>query len=263
VSELADQRLEVAELQQWQRNRLKAVEAEQVKLMQAHYADAIPLELLKTEQARLGAERGQLEAALRVSLADDQRLRANAEAAVKLLQNCHQAYRRMGGRERRLMNQAFFEKVWVTEDGIVAWEYAEPFATLMRRHGASEPHVIVEYKSSLQSEADDGLETDLNREITRRSPGRWARAYLSPCLKQNNLAEREGFEPSDPVTQVNSLAVNPIRPLSHLSRLQSLGHPAAAHWRRYTNENILVNDAKSRLVIRSTATRQGGREREE
>ena len=31
-------------------------------------------------------------------------------------------------------------------------------------------------------------------------------------------AEREGFEPSDPVSQVNSLAVSPIRPLSHLSR---------------------------------------------
>src|SRR5664280_1008763 len=30
-------------------------------------------------------------------------------------------------------------------------------------------------------------------------------------------AEREGFDPSDPVTQVNSLAVSPIRPLSHLS----------------------------------------------
>ncbi len=30
-------------------------------------------------------------------------------------------------------------------------------------------------------------------------------------------AEREGFEPSDPVTQVKSLAVTPIRPLSHLS----------------------------------------------
>ena len=42
-------------------------------------------------------------------------------------------------------------------------------------------------------------------------------------------AEREGFEPSDPVTQVNSLAVNPIRPLSHLSRGASLGHPGTRH----------------------------------
>ena len=35
-------------------------------------------------------------------------------------------------------------------------------------------------------------------------------------------AEREGFEPSDPVSQVNSLAVSPIRPLSHLSKRSDL-----------------------------------------
>ena len=35
--------------------------------------------------------------------------------------------------------------------------------------------------------------------------------------KRHDGAEREGFEPSDPVSQVNSLAVSPIRPLSHLS----------------------------------------------
>ena len=34
---------------------------------------------------------------------------------------------------------------------------------------------------------------------------------------KTSRAEREGFEPSDPVSQVNSLAVSPIRPLSHLS----------------------------------------------
>ena len=42
-----------------------------------------------------------------------------------------------------------------------------------------------------------------------------------PLNWQNDVimttAEREGFEPSDPVSQVNSLAVSPIRPLSHLS----------------------------------------------
>ena len=37
-------------------------------------------------------------------------------------------------------------------------------------------------------------------------------------MKTSN-AEEEGFEPSDPVSQVNSLAVSPIRPLSHLSSL--------------------------------------------
>ncbi len=31
------------------------------------------------------------------------------------------------------------------------------------------------------------------------------------------FAEKEGFEPSDQVSPVNSLAVSPIRPLSHFS----------------------------------------------
>ena len=34
---------------------------------------------------------------------------------------------------------------------------------------------------------------------------------------QGQIAEREGFEPSDGLYPVNSLAVSPIRPLSHLS----------------------------------------------
>ncbi len=33
----------------------------------------------------------------------------------------------------------------------------------------------------------------------------------------SQLAEKEGFEPSDPVSQVPSLAVRSIRPLSHFS----------------------------------------------
>ena len=41
-------------------------------------------------------------------------------------------------------------------------------------------------------------------------------------VKQPCVAEKEGFEPSDPVSQVNSLAVSPIRPLSHFS---TLGEP--------------------------------------
>jgi site-specific DNA recombinase len=200
ISELAEHRHELAELQQWQQNRLKALEAEQLKLMQAHYADAVPLELLKSEQSRLDSERSQLEGALRESIVGQQQLQKNADAAVRLLKNCHRTYEQMKQRERRMMNQAFFKRIWVTEDGIAGWEYNEPFATLMRRHGASEPHVITEYQRSPQSEADDRLETFLNQEITRRSPGRWARAYLSPCLKQNNLAEGVGFEPTEACT---------------------------------------------------------------
>lgn len=39
-------------------------------------------------------------------------------------------------RDRHLMNQAFFNKVWVTGDGVVGWDYNQPFAMLMEAHGA-------------------------------------------------------------------------------------------------------------------------------
>ena len=51
-----------------------------------------------------------------------------------------------------------------------------------------------------------------------RESGRQIRGLRRQPIGGTALAaEREGFEPSDPVTQVNSLAVSPIRPLSHLS----------------------------------------------
>jgi site-specific DNA recombinase len=196
LQELADQQEDLAHRHQRQRNRLKLIEAEQGKLMQAHYADAIPLDLLKAEQSRLTAERIELEGALQGTSASEARLRDTVEVAVALLQNCNRSYDGMRARERRLMNQAFFKRVWVTEEGVVAWDYNEPFATLMRRHGIPEPHLIVEYSSTPQTEADDNLEAELDREITRRSPGRWTRAYLCQGLKQTNLAERVGFEPT-------------------------------------------------------------------
>jgi hypothetical protein len=53
---------------------------------------------------------------------------------------------------------------------------------------------------------------------TYGKPGTHQARDLSPVSATGPTAEREGFEPSDPVSQVNSLAVSPIRPLSHLSK---------------------------------------------
>jgi hypothetical protein len=146
---------------------------------------------------------------LKVTIANEGRLQANTDAAVGLLRNCHRAYERMKGRERRLMNQAFFKRVWVTEEGVVGWEYNEPFGTLMGRHGAPGPQVVIEYHRSPQSAADDDLEAALNREITRRSPGRWARAYLCRGLKQNDLAERVGWLSNPPDSFDRLLGLDP------------------------------------------------------
>jgi hypothetical protein len=71
-------------------------------------------------------------------------------------------------------------------------------------------------------------------------------------------AEREGFEPSDPVTQVNSLAVNPIRPLSHLSLPPSLGHRATPYRRPLQMRNVLFKVPKLARDATRSASRLGG-----
>ena len=58
-------------------------------------------------------------------------------------------------------------------------------------------------------------------------------------------AEREGFEPSDPVTQVNSLAVSPIRPLSHLSGCRS-----EALYSLTDSRHVLISPSSDSLVCK-------------
>ena len=130
------------------RLRLKALDAERQRLMQAHYADAVPLDLLKAEQQRIGDEMVYLQGALVVSEATSEQLERTIREAVARARNCHGAYTEAGPRVRRLINQAFFRKVWVKEDGVVAWELNEPFATLLRAHKVPEPIVVGTYETS-------------------------------------------------------------------------------------------------------------------
>lgn len=139
LDELADQRADTDRKRKQHTKKLQLLKAERHKLLQAHYADAVPVDLLKSEQERITAELAGVQAALKVTIANAERLQTTANNAVHWLNTCQRAYEEMSHHERRLMNQAFFTKVWVTEDGVVGWEYNQPFASLMRKHQAREP----------------------------------------------------------------------------------------------------------------------------
>jgi site-specific DNA recombinase len=196
LEELAAEQAGAGRKRDRQEHRLKRLEAERHKLLQAHYADAIPLDLLKTEQARISDEIARLKEAVVVAETTVERLQATVDMAVAYANDCYQSYVGASDKVRRTMNQAFFKAVWVTEDGVAGWEYNEPFATLMRAHGSKEPILTIEYKPSPGSKADDAFQTDSDQPLYRRSPGRWARASCCQGLKQSNLAERVGFEPT-------------------------------------------------------------------
>ena len=171
--------------------RIKQLEDERTKLLQAHYAGAVPLDLLGQEQERIGRELNSLQAQALAVNGSVERIEGHVAAAVALASDCHTAYDQSKPQGRRLMNEAFFKRVWVTEEGVVGWEYNQPFEALMTRHG--KPALMVAPEVAGDTIPYDG---DLRSAYQRRGPGRMTRSLPLLGSKERHLAESVGFEPT-------------------------------------------------------------------
>jgi site-specific DNA recombinase len=114
-----------------QGRRIKRLRSEQKKLLDAHYAGAVPLDLLKSEQTRISAELLWAEGRLETVNRDFERVQDNLRRTLHLAGNCRAAYGDAGPEIRRLFNQAFFRRLLIDEDCGVTGELAEPFDTLL------------------------------------------------------------------------------------------------------------------------------------
>ncbi len=112
------------------RNRL---ESEQTKLVQAHYADAIPLTVLKREQDRVLAELDQVNRRIDAHHGEYADARVHLDDALDLLANCADIYARCDDANRRLCNQAFFTRIYLEDDDgeQLRVEHARPFDMLL------------------------------------------------------------------------------------------------------------------------------------
>lgn len=116
--------------EQLQRQRL-LLQDERTKLLQAHYAGAVPLDLLQVEQARIAEHLDQVQARLTGVAAVQNAVNLNLEAALKLCHNAQAAYRQANTTERRLFNQAFFNRLYITDEYDVEADLTEPFDVLL------------------------------------------------------------------------------------------------------------------------------------
>lgn len=107
------------------------LEGEQDRLMQAHYADAIPLTVLKREQDRITGELDKVTRRIDAHYGDYADARAHLDDALGLLANCADIYTRCDDTNRRLCNQAFFTKVFIDEDNELRAEHNRPFEMLL------------------------------------------------------------------------------------------------------------------------------------
>ena len=99
------------------------IEDRRRRLLHAHYEGAVPLDLLKEEQAELSTELSQIERQLAAYQADAAEVRQHLTQALDLLEDCHRLYTAAPAHLKKLLNQVFFQRVLVNpavdEDGRV------------------------------------------------------------------------------------------------------------------------------------------------
>ena len=115
-----------------------ALAAQRQKLLDAHYAGAIPLDLLKTEQDRIAIQLAGIDQQLTGADQNYEQARQTLADCLDLTRDCHTAYLQATDPTRRLFNQAFFTKIYIDEDNdtrqrTVRVDYNQPFGELLSR----------------------------------------------------------------------------------------------------------------------------------
>jgi site-specific DNA recombinase len=124
IAELAAQKITDAEAV------LTRLDREERKLLNAHYADSVSESLFANEQARISRERiGATKTIEQLSFKHEQVLEA-LDDALALTDDIQRAYIQAAPQERRLLNQAFFERLEIDAEDVSGDVKAEPFADL-------------------------------------------------------------------------------------------------------------------------------------
>ena len=131
--ELQESYEEVERQTKEQKARQNTLEREQAKLLQAHYADAIPLDLMKSEQQRIENELALCEQQVHTTQARFEQIEKNLGLALKAAGRWAYAYDCAEDPIRAQINDAVFEKIYIDNDGHVTSKLRPLFAELLRR----------------------------------------------------------------------------------------------------------------------------------
>jgi site-specific DNA recombinase len=162
-------------------HRQRTLLDERAKLLEAHYAGAIPLDLLKTEQDRIGSQLERIEE--RLSSADIKYTQAETtlKRSLELAETLAKAYREASPKTRRLMNQALFQRLIINPDDGVTGTFNGPFDLLMQAAG-------MDGAPAVPASANGHPERPQKRHKARITGPRG--------LSQTNMVELAGLEPA-------------------------------------------------------------------
>ncbi len=118
-----------------QRDKL---EAERLKLVQAHYADAIPLDLLKSEQDRIRTSLDAITNRLDSLATTYHNAHEGLDQILGVLTDLGDLYSKCEPAERRILNRALFKRIIIDEDEHVTFLPAEPAAAVLAQEHRGE-----------------------------------------------------------------------------------------------------------------------------
>lgn len=120
-----------AEVVTAQEARLERLLSEEHKNKLAYHADAMSLEVLKAEKERISKERADARAVISRASARYDEIADIITQAIQLTDNWHKTYRTAPPTVRRMMNQVFFDRIWVDEQPTPLAQYSRPYQHLI------------------------------------------------------------------------------------------------------------------------------------
>ena len=106
------------------------LERQRKKLLEAHYNDAIPLDLMKSEQQKIAKQLAAIDSEIKAHECAFESLSERLSEALELMEDCGRTYRMASDHIKRMMNQAIFSNLWVEKDGRITAEFAPIFQML-------------------------------------------------------------------------------------------------------------------------------------
>lgn len=155
-----------------QRRRLAELERQQAKLLNAYMAGALPVDLLKQRQDRVGIELADAKRLIQSTQTNSDEISARLEQVIALLRDAEKLYAAAGDEARQVLNQAVFGTFSINraDEGIAAGQ--------------------------ITADAPLNPVVDVVVRIPDRNERTLGELSLAEGSILTQLAETEGFEPS-------------------------------------------------------------------
>ncbi len=206
IDQLATLRAESRQEMEDVSTKKTVIERQRKKLLEAHYNDAIPLDILRTEQERLTKELTQVDkrlAALKADRADQERL---VREALELAEHCADAYQQAPEHLKRMFNQIFFQKIYIIPNdytGAITAEatYQHPFDIILGRTATTRQSLPLQPSAGEVTSSDTATQQEdpaILNDPRQRAHDTKARSLISqaPGLSVITMVGVAGFEPT-------------------------------------------------------------------